>query len=286
VAEEVPAGGLNLLGEGDMHRSFFKLCAALALATLVGCATMEAVVPPPSNTVGESTGQAPVTTIVVREMLPRERNFATTANFYPFRAIILLTRQNSSRNKKLCKAYVGLLTTEAIAQQVVPDAQPIPIYWPVTAMTSSTDCTAMLAVYDYEAAKAQRQIYGVADAKGPVLIVADKNNRYAFINLSQASEAQMRAVVIGWYAGVVQNGLKNTTFTSPNFFEVFGKGICGLTGNLVAQHIPPEGSNLEDPNTWGWDGQKWTKPSVLSIGAVLFGGTITNTVCGLVATIT
>lgn len=272
-----------------MHRSFFKLCAVLALATLFGCATMELAPPPPpppSPTVGELTGQAPATTVVVRELLPRERNFAATATSYPFRAVILLTRQSSSRNKKLCKAYVGLLTTPEVAQQVVPGAQPIPTYWPVTAATPSTDCTAMLAAYDYEAAKALLQVYGVADAKGPVLIVADKNNRYAFINLSKASEAQMRTVVTGWYAGVAQNGLKNATITSPNFFEVFGNGVCGLTGNLVAQQAPPPGSDLQDPKTWGWDGQKWTKPSVLQIGTMLFGGTITNTVCGLVATLT
>lgn len=268
-----------------MHRSFFKLCAVLALATLFGCATME-LAPPPSPTVGESAGQTPATTVVVRELLPRERNFAATATAYPFRAIILLTNRNSSRNKKLCKAYVGLLTTPEVAQQVVPGAQPIPTYWPVKATTSSTDCAAMLAAYDYEGAKALLQVYGLADVKGPVFIVADKNNRYAFIDLSKASEAQMRAIVTGWYAGVVQNGLKNATIASPNFFEVFGTSICGLTRNIIAQQAPPQGGDLQDPMTWGWDGTRWTKPSILQIGSVLIGGTITNTVCGLVATMT
>ncbi|WP_374649236.1 hypothetical protein [Rhizorhabdus sp.] len=268
-----------------MHRSFVRFIAAMALVALVNCSTMNVAPPPPPPPVDGGSGQVAATAVVVREMLPRGTAFSQTASSYPFRAVILLTNRNGSRNKKLCKAYMGLLTTPDIARQVVPGAQPIPTYWPVKAPISASDCASMLAAYDYEAAKALLQVYGVADAKGPVFIVADENNRYAFIDLSKASEAQMRAVVTGWYAGVVQNGLKNTTFTSPNFFEVFGKGICGLTGNLVAQQIPPEGSDLDDPKTWGWDGQKWTKPSVLSIGAMLFGGTITNTVCGLVARI-
>ncbi len=268
-----------------MRLALIRFCAVMAVAALTACSSMTIPPPPPPPAVDGGQGETAATAVVVREMLPRGTAFSTTAASYPFRAIILLTDRSSARNKKLCKAYMDLLTTPDIARLVVPGAQPIPTYWPVRSPISSTDCATMLSTYDFEAAKALLQVYGRADAKGPVFIVADRNNRFAFIDMSSASEAQMRSVVTGWYAGVVQNGLKNATLASPDFFELFGQSICGLTNNLVAQQLPPQGGDLEDPKTWGWDGQRWTKPSILRVGALLFGGTITNTVCGIAATL-
>lgn len=212
--------------------------------------------------------------------------FASTAEQYDFRAIILLTDRNRSRNKKLCAAYLETLAPGDVAKETVPGAKLIPTYWPTIGAASPMNCEAMLQNYDYDAAKVLLQVYGIGNAKGPVFVIADRKNNFAFVDLSKASNNQIRETVVGWYRSVRANGLQNVALTSPNFLAVLGKVVCGVTTEVVRQQTPPEGSNLEDPATWGWDGQRWTKPSLFKLGSLLFGGTIVDAACGIADVIT
>lgn len=254
---------------------------------LISCASEPAPFPvlsepnPPSQ-------NAPSPVISVSDFLIRGQTSFDGVTVNGIKSIVLFTQQNNTRNKRFCEAFVRLAPVE-IAQQSGIKAEFAPIYWLLKKdVPDRSSCDQLLKEYDYQAANLYLQRYGQGLSKGPILVAVDKTGKFAFIDTAKASRQDISRVVIEWGNMFQKGGMNNISVTSPTFLQNLAGLLCNTTSQLVALHTPVAGADVQNPATFGFDAAtgRWKKPSLYQVGALVFGGTITNLACGLGAIVT
>lgn len=245
----------------------------------------EAMLPPAASSAATQQAQKPV--IATRDYLVRGQGRFSDPTPYPLKSVILLTTAASGKNKKACEQFATMMSGD-IAPTVIGDATFVPTYWLLkNDVSDRKNCNQILNAYDFEAASGLLQRYGVPiDSKGPVLVVADQQGRYAFIDMSKANDIKVRSGVRDWATMMRDNGMKNVTLKSRNLGDVLKALACNTGEQVVVAQAPPNGADPTDPATFGFDPAtlKWKKPSLFSVGTYLFGGPFLELACGIVET--
>ena len=264
----------------------FHLITATFLLIATSCSTTSFIPPPPPPPVpyADSPSPAPLTTVVVRELMVRGRTNWSTAGG-KLKSIVLLTKKNANRNKSICEAYQNLPTVAA-ATSILPGSASVATYWPLLEEPSSSPtCDSLLKGYDFEAASVLLQVYGRPTSKGPVLLIADDKagaeQRFAFIDLQKADKKQISEIVPGWFRRVSSGGLKDEALRGTSFGSIFGALLCN-TGKQIVKDNLPDGADPTSPKTLGYVDSHWHRPSLVSIAGVVFGGTAVELGCQLI----
>lgn len=266
--------------------------SAIICLFITACASLRPAPPPPPPAIAHgSEFITPSRAVVIRKFIAGTEEAFSNQTGTEMKAVVLLTQQNSGRNKKVCEAFVRLPTSQA-ATFAVPEVKQIPSFWLLNAtMAETSDCEKLLTNYNYGAARALLQVFGRADAKGPILLVADNGigaaQRFVFVDLTKASGSQISKMVPGWFGFMEKNGLQGVTLKQKSIGSVLGSLICN-TGQQLKADFVPQGADAEQPATFGYDSttKKWTKPSLFSLGAILFGGPFVDAGCDLLGVTT
>jgi hypothetical protein len=252
-----------------------RLCLAIAsMLALSSCASIE----PTYDAV-----VAPTEVISVSDFLVRGQRSFDSANVSGMKSIVLFTQQNSTRNKRFCESFVKLAPIE-VAEGSGIAAEFAPIFWLLKKDVSDrTNCDQILKEYDFQTANLYLQRYGQGLSKGPILIAVDKAGKFAFIDTAKANRQDIARVVVEWAKMFQKGGMNNISVTSPTFLQNLAGLLCNTTTQLVALQTPTAGADVQNPATFGFDATtgKWSKPSLYQVGALVFGGTITNLACSL-----
>jgi hypothetical protein len=240
---------------------------------------------PPSDPLVSSPSPTPAAlpVIATRDFIIRgERTFGGEWP-YPLRSVLLLKANGGSKNRVACEQFVGLAET-AVAPTVVGDATFVPTFWLLSEQVSDRrNCTQLLAKYDFEAASLLMQRYGVPiSSRGPVLVVADREGKYAFLDVSRANNNKVREAVRDWGRMMTENGMQNITLQGTNLGSVLKSLACNTTQQIVAERVPAAGADPTNPSTFGFNPAtlRWERPSLFSIGTLVFGGPFTRLACG------
>ncbi len=202
----------------------------------------------------------------------------------PLKSVLLFGKKGEGRNKKACEAF-RQLPSEAVVAATVPDIATVPTFWLLReAVADGADCKILLDRYDYEAASVLLQIYGRAGQKGPVLLVADSKmgseQRFAFIDLQKASEAQIQTTLPGWFKQMSSGGLKDVELKGKSIGSVLAQLLCNTGEQVLADYVPT-GADPTNPATFGYANGKWTKPSLFKAGLILLGGPFVEAGCSI-----
>lgn len=250
------------------------LCIFAILVVLSSCAAM----PKPSALVAPPT---PV--ISVSDFLIRGQRSFDNATVTGMKSIVLFTRQNNARNKRFCETFVKLAPIE-VAEASGIKADFAPIYWLLKKdVPDRTNCDQLLKEYDFQLANLYLQRYGQGLSKGPILVAVDQDGRFAFIDTEKADGRDIARIVIEWANMFQKGGMSNISISSPTFLENLAGLLCNTTKAVVTLRTPAAGADVQNPASFGFDPGtgKWNRPSLFGVGALLFGGTITNLACSL-----
>ncbi len=124
------------------------------------------------------------------------------------------------------------------------------------------------------------QVYGRGGSKGPILLIADMGDQFAFIDLSRAGRKDIQDVMGGWYQMILSDGLRNRRVESRGLFDIIKGLVCNTAKQMVTVYAPGGGDPTR-PETYGYADGRWSRPSIFSIGAILFGGPFTQAACSL-----
>jgi hypothetical protein len=270
-----------------LKRVFLVIVASLSLTSCASNPPPPPPPPPPPNAVTTEpnpTGQAATSPLIsVSDFLISGQQSFDAVAVPGIKSIVLFTRQNNTRNKRFCEAFVRLAPLE-VAQQSGINADFAPIYWLLKKdVADRSNCDQILKEYDYQTANLYLQRYGQGLSKGPILVAVDKDGKFAFIDTAKASRQDILRVVIEWGNMFQNGGMNNISVTSPTFLQSLAGLLCNTTTQIVARQIPDAGADVQNPATFGFDvaTNQWKKPSLYQVGALVFGGTVTSLACSL-----
>lgn len=198
-----------------------KKCLLVLALLLGGCQAVGDVAPPtPVSGVQGTDALPPASTVIIptKEFLLRSESFATIDSHA--KGLILLRKDDSKRNRRVCNAFVQLAPTSVAKEMNLASlGQIAPTVWPVTAKpTDDSDCDELLAKYDYDAAAVYFVALDRPSAKGP-LLAASIDDRIAFIDLSRAKSRHIAALVPAWAKAIGANSGSDIVMDGGFFAE-------------------------------------------------------------------
>jgi hypothetical protein len=139
---------------------------------------------------------------IVSNVLQRSGSYLPRRDGMPTGAV-LLDRRESARNRALCTGLMGRGTAtvlpEAEARRRDPDGEFVVTHWLVrSAVADIGDCSELLAKYDFDRSEQVRAIYGLGDARGPVLMAFDPTGEMIFVDLGAASATEVTDAADKW----------------------------------------------------------------------------------------
>ena len=176
-------------------------------------------------------GEAPFA--VGKDYLTSSQTLSSTVKTDRPRAFVLLGRDQTNANRKVCRAFEGLSDTGQVGD-ANPAAKVVSTYWLLTTSTvQQKDCNWLVANYDFGKAAALRSAYRLPSASGQYILGIDQNNQAFYIDITKANDRQRADAMQVWLATAQTLAPEGagTAITSNNLFDRLAREFCG--GNIV-----------------------------------------------------
>lgn len=148
----------------------------------------------------------------------------------PAKAVVLLSTADKGKNKRMCRAFIDGLSTEADIRKFTSSAI-IPTYWLLKPMEDRTpssepttaelkDCDYLIANYRYDEATTLLKLYGFAGAKGPVLVAVNPANDLVTVDFTKANGKDTVKYLNAWFT------TGSAVVTSKTALSTIGHVLC------------------------------------------------------------
>ena len=217
-----------------MRQLMFGTAQILALLQLSSCATTPAAIvgsapPPPSG-----SEQPAAVVAITREFLPHQATLQSTFSETLPTAYLLLSADAKKAGERMCKAWMGLPTAKQV-NDLDPSAQTARTYWLLGQGSSTTDnCKKLVANYDFAKADLFRTAKGLP--LGSLLAVRFPDDRVFYVDLTKASQAQDRALLLSWYT-VASTSEGGVTVKSNTIAARMQRAVCNDSSGIVASIV-------------------------------------------------
>lgn len=168
-----------------------------------------------------------------KDYLTASRPLSSTVRADRPRAFILLGRNQTSANRRVCEAFEALADVGRDGE-ANPDAKAVSTYWLLrTPSVERKDCNWLVANYDFAKAASLRSGYQIPSAGGQYILAIDQNNRAFYIDITRANNRQRADAMQVWLATAQTMAPEGTgtAITSNNLFDRLARDFCG--GNIV-----------------------------------------------------
>ncbi len=116
--------------------------------------------------------------------------------------VVILNDNNRNKNQEVCEALFGkysTVPTENEAEAENPARDFLVTYWlSVAPVPEGASCKRYLDEYDYARADNIRETYGIGNLRGPVFLAVDRSGESLFLDLSDASRAEVFTATSNW----------------------------------------------------------------------------------------
>lgn len=212
-----------------------KFGLIVVTALVAGCASQPGAAPPlpaPPPPPPAQTDQANNAVVAItREFLPHARTLQSSFSTTLPTAYLLLSADAKKAGERTCRAWLGLPTAQQV-NDLDPTAQTARTYWLLGPNSSaSDDCKKLVQNYDFAKADLFRTTKGLP--LGSLIAVRFPDNRVFYIDLTRATEAQNRQLLLSWYK-VASTSEGGVTVESNTIAARMQRAICKDTSGIVA----------------------------------------------------